>query len=69
MVHFLEESKSLVMCQDQNKSEGNKIAQDVLDINGAFASCCILQNLTAAELNHSVDKRKLFDDYVPDAFN
>ena len=69
MVHFLEESKILVMCQDQIKSEGNKIAQDVLDNNGAFASCCILQNLTAAELNYSVEKRKLFDDHVLNAFN
>ena len=57
------------MGQDQIKTEGNKIAQDVLDNNGAFTSCCILQSLTAAELNHSVEKRKLFDDYVPDAFN
>ena len=66
MVHFLEESKSLVMCQDQIKSEGNKIAQAVLTINGTFASCRTLQNLTPAEPSHSVKEREciIFDDVI-----
>ena len=46
------------MCQDQIKSEGNKIAQAVLTINGTFASYPILQNLTAVEFSHSVKERK-----------
>ena len=51
------------MCLDQIKSEGNKIAQAVFDINGTFASCLVLQNLTPAEPSHLVEEREciIFD--------